>query len=152
MIKKIISGGQTGADQGGLEAAKILGISTGGQAPKDFRTENGYAPEFEMLYSLEESNSVEYTPRTRFNVINSDGTVIFGDLFSSGSKLTKEICKENRKPYFTVEEPNEHFCVLFKEWIRRNKIEVLNVAGNRESKNPGLQKKVREFLIKVFES
>jgi hypothetical protein len=30
------------------------------------------------------------------------------------------------------------------------KVETLNVAGNRESKNPGLQQKVYEFLISAL--
>ena len=41
MIKKIISGGQTGADRGGLLAGRHLGIETGGTAPPDFITEVG---------------------------------------------------------------------------------------------------------------
>lgn len=41
MLTKIISGGQTGADEGGLEGARLLGIPTGGTAPKGYRTENG---------------------------------------------------------------------------------------------------------------
>ena len=40
-IFKIISGGQTGADKGGLIAAKKANIKTGGIAPKGFMTEAG---------------------------------------------------------------------------------------------------------------
>jgi hypothetical protein len=36
---KIISGGQTGADQGGLEGARLLGIQTGGTAPYNWMTD-----------------------------------------------------------------------------------------------------------------
>lgn len=36
---KIISGGQTGADMGGLEAAREYGFPTGGYAPKGWMTE-----------------------------------------------------------------------------------------------------------------
>ena len=36
MLKKIISGGQTGADLAGLEAASYLGIHTGGKMPLGF--------------------------------------------------------------------------------------------------------------------
>jgi hypothetical protein len=32
MLKKIVSGGQTGADQAGLKAARAAGIETGGWA------------------------------------------------------------------------------------------------------------------------
>jgi Circularly permutated YpsA SLOG family len=38
LLKKIISGGQTGADQAGLRTAKRLGIETGGWMPQGWRT------------------------------------------------------------------------------------------------------------------
>jgi hypothetical protein len=34
MLERVISGGQTGADQAGLAAAKRLGVPTGGFMPK----------------------------------------------------------------------------------------------------------------------
>ena len=42
--KKIISGGQTGADLGALVGARRVGIETGGTAPKGFRTDRGLQP------------------------------------------------------------------------------------------------------------
>ncbi len=41
MVRKIISGGQTGADRGGLLAGEALKIETGGTAPPIFMTELG---------------------------------------------------------------------------------------------------------------
>ena len=41
---KVVSGGQCGADLGGLLAAELLGIPTGGIAPNGFRTEKGKQP------------------------------------------------------------------------------------------------------------
>ena len=38
---KIVSGAQTGVDQGGLLAAIDLGLEWGGWVPKGWRTENG---------------------------------------------------------------------------------------------------------------
>jgi hypothetical protein len=45
MVRKIISGGQTGADQAGLAVAKRLGISTGGFMPKGLLTAAGPQPD-----------------------------------------------------------------------------------------------------------
>ena len=45
MIRKIISGGQTGADQGALDAAIEYGFPYGGWLPKGRLTENGPLPE-----------------------------------------------------------------------------------------------------------
>lgn len=41
---KIVTGGQTGADQGALLAARAAGIATGGWAPLGWMTEDGPAP------------------------------------------------------------------------------------------------------------
>jgi hypothetical protein len=38
MLKRMITGGQTGADQGGWQVAKACGISTGGTKPKGILT------------------------------------------------------------------------------------------------------------------
>ena len=43
-LRKVVSGGQTGADQAGLRAARAAGIETGGWAPKGWETEEGPAP------------------------------------------------------------------------------------------------------------
>ena len=60
LLLKIISGGQTGADTGGLIAAQKAGIRTGGCAPKGFITEDGSNPELGSVYGLYESNSDQY--------------------------------------------------------------------------------------------
>ena len=44
MIRQIISGGQTGADMGGLLASELIGIPRGGYCP------DGYVDENEMGY------------------------------------------------------------------------------------------------------
>jgi hypothetical protein len=150
MLSKIISGGQTGADQGGLEAAAFLGIPSGGKMPLGFKTEVGYHPEFEIMYDVEELASKEYAPRTRYNVVDSDATVIFGRVNSPGSKTTREMCKDSNKPCLVIEEFNESYFHLFIEFLDLYRVETLNVAGNRESKNPGLQRKVYEFLIEAL--
>ncbi len=49
-VTRIVSGGQTGADQGALMAAKRLGLSTGGWMPQGFTTEAGTRPDYGPLY------------------------------------------------------------------------------------------------------
>ena len=44
MIAKIVSGGQTGADRGGLDAAILLGVPHGGWCPKGRKSEDGVIP------------------------------------------------------------------------------------------------------------
>ena len=128
MIAKLISGGQTGADQIGLEVARSLGIPTGGTAPKGYKTENGPNPEL-IAFGLVESHSASYPVRTRQNVLDSDGTVVFGDPESGGTKLTIETAHQFRKPVLVNPTAFE-----LSEWLRNLEIRVLNVAGGRSSK------------------
>lgn len=148
MINVIISGGQCGADQGGLAAGRALGISTGGYAPKNYRTEDGSMRKVLEDYGLMEHDSLDYPPRTADNVRLSDGTIIFGHR-TPGSNLTEEECRKQGKPCLWVIEPTPNMKqkLLVRSWIRAQKITVLNVAGNRESKNKGIALRVFNFLM-----
>lgn len=128
MLKKVISGGQTGVDRFGLEIAKELGIQTGGTAPKNYKTENGCDLTLKD-FGLVEDTSSDYDSRTEKNIIDSQGTVIFGDVKSPGTKLTIKLLKQHNKKY--IENPTVEG---LKQFITENNIEVLNVAGNRKSK------------------
>lgn len=153
MIKKIISGGQTGADQGGLFAGKSLGIPTGGIAPKGYRTETGNNVSLKTIFSLKEHSSYSYPPRTELNITMSDATIVFGPN-TGGSKLTRDLCFRHEKALFNVFNTKKIDPILveyFRNWINENNIEVLNVAGSRESKVPGITDFVVNFLVKALE-
>lgn len=128
MIEKVISGGQTGVDRLGLEVAKKLNILTGGTAPKDWKTENGSDPSLKD-FGLVESNFIGYMPRTQKNVLDSDGTVIYGDVKSPGTKMTIDFLTNAQKPW--IANPGMD---AFVEFVEKNNIKILNVAGNRASK------------------
>ena len=143
-VTKIISGGQTGADQGGLEAGLMLSIETGGTAPPRFMTEDGPRRELlEKCYRLREGqpDPTTYRKRTIKNVQDSDGTVWFGREASPGGRLTLGTCGKLGRPFITNPSVME-----LRWWIEANKIAVLNVAGNRESKNVGIQQRTREVV------
>jgi Circularly permutated YpsA SLOG family len=82
-LEKVISGGQTGADQAGLRATQAAGIPTGGCAPKGWQTEYGPAP-WLAEYGLTERLKASYPARTGANARESDGTIWFGTTDSSG--------------------------------------------------------------------
>lgn len=148
---KIISGSQTGADQGGLEAAQQCGLQTGGWIPKGCRTEVGYELCLKDKYQLTEHESSDYVPRTGNNVRDSDGTLIFtNNLKSAGTKCTKRWIKLYKKPSLVVKDMSNVEEVV--RWINEHNIQTLNVAGNRESSNPGLQEAVCDFMKKVIAS
>ncbi|CAN5263474.1 putative molybdenum carrier protein [soil metagenome] len=124
--ERIISGGQTGIDQLGLEVARSLGIPTGGLAPNGYLTENG--PDDRLRdYGLTEHASASFPPRTRANVQQSDGTVIFGNVMG-GTKLTLDTCIRAGKPYLVNPTAEQ-----LRAWLLDKQIRVLNVAGSRGS-------------------
>lgn len=156
-LTKIISGGQTGADQGGLEAAEALGLQTGGCMPRGFRTEAGFNRDLGEYFQMTESYSFEYAPRTQINVERSDGTLIFGDINSAGSLLTLKYCLGKGKPNLVVPWPvgvRSPLIILefenFLWWLKTENISILNVAGNRESRNLGTQEACKNFLISAL--
>ncbi len=145
MLTKIISGGQTGADQGGLEGGRRCGIATGGVAPLGYRTEKGKEADLLKGYGLVEHPSEDYKPRTRMNVVLSHGTVWYGRLGSPGYKCTAKACEKFNRPF--IDNPGPEALAL---WVGTHNIGVLNIAGNRESKNPGLYEKVVKIIVEAF--
>jgi hypothetical protein len=151
MLKQIISGGQTGADLAGLEAAKELGIPTGGFMPKGCLTEKGKDPFLLQKFNLKEHTSSEYSPRTFANVRDSDATVIFAKDFSSaGTFTTLKALKQYNRPFLKIDVKKPCSYEFFTEWLVKNKIEVLNVAGNRESVCKGIQEFTKKFLMSAL--
>ena len=74
MLRKIISGGQTGADRAGLDFAIHAGPEHGGYVPRGRKAEDG---RIDDRYNLFERSTSSYPARTRRNIEESDGTVIF---------------------------------------------------------------------------
>jgi hypothetical protein len=138
----VISGGQSGADQAGLRAAKALGIETGGWAPKDWVTEDGRRETLLRSFGLKEHPLRGYPPRTRANVDLSDATVWFG-LESPGYRCTRRAAEQLGRLFWENPRTPEELTFL----IHESRIGCLNVAGNRESTNTGIGKIVEEFLL-----
>ena len=150
MFDKIVSGGQTGVDRAALDVALELGIPCGGWCPNGRRSEDGVIPE---RYPLKETSSSSYSVRTEMNVRDSDGTLIltWGPP-TGGTATTLKLAKKLKKPHLVVdlskrEEPN-----IVKELSQQNSIRILNVAGPRESKAPGIHGRAVEFLREMLSS
>lgn len=159
LITAIVSGGQTGADRGGLDAAIQLGLGHGGWAPKGWRAEDGVIPEIYRAH-MRESVSEDYGVRTRLNVQDSDGTLIisFGEELTGGSEYTAKQARAQRKPCKHLVLPARGDTRIpdavrsaALQWVNENRISILNVAGPRESKEAGLQTAVRDALVWIFE-
>ena len=156
-LKKIISGGQTGADIGALRAARELGLETGGIAPKGWLTENGPQEDLLRDFGLIECEEYGYPARTLRNIVASDGTIIIGQHNSGGTELTFRLVNELKKPLFLVECPHPSGTPIdaaraeqFRKWLQLNWIETLNAAGNRESEIPGIADFTLAFLTEAL--
>jgi len=145
MLKKVISGGQTGADLGGIRAAQDSGIETGGWIPRNFKTEDGYTPS-RMSFGLKETPESTYFPRTSHNARDSDITIWFGDSKSRGGQTTRNACRRHEKPFLVYgkDATPDMFAAILRDFA------VVNVAGNREGINPGIEDKTYDTLMQVF--
>ncbi|RMH44823.1 MAG: molybdenum cofactor carrier [Deltaproteobacteria bacterium] len=146
-LVRIVSGGQTGADRGGLEAAIALGIEHGGWCPRGRRAEDGRIPD---RYRLRETESADYAQRTERNVLDSDGTVLFTrGAPTGGSALTAALARRHAKPLLHVDlastDERTAACAL-RAWLADRGIATLNVAGSRESGCPGISDAVRRIV------
>jgi hypothetical protein len=153
MIERIISGGQTGADQAALDVAIELHIPHGGWVPKGRKTERGCLP---PKYQLREMPTDSYPKRTEQNVIDSDGTLIISHgEFSGGSEFTRNRAEKHGKPWMHID-TNKHSVEaavqVIRAWISGNNIEVLNVAGPRASKDPKIYTTTTRVLKAVLQS
>ena len=147
-VEKMISGGQTGVDRAALDAALELGIPCGGWCPKGRRAEDGIIP---SRYPLQESSSPDYSLRTELNVEDSDGTFIltWGPP-AGGTLLTLKLCRKHHKPCLLIDLAQGSNASEVREWIQYNSIQILNVAGPRESEAIGIHDRALDFLRTIF--
>jgi hypothetical protein len=151
-LQKVISGGQTGVDIAALRAAQWAHLPTGGWCPRGWRTESGPQPELQE-FGLCEHESHRYPARTAANIRDSDGTLVIADKLDAGSRLTLELCAQMRKPCLHLKRAELSAggsIARVTAWLRSFPCTVLNVAGNRESAAPGIERDAERFLRDLF--
>ena len=154
MIEKLISGGQTGADIAALDVALRFHFPHGGWCPKGRKSLEGPIP---ARYNLFETPSENYLQRTEWNVRDSDGAVVFtlAEEITGGSLRTLGFAKKHKKPCLHLSREIGLFgyrdrSELLLEFVQENGIKRLNVAGSRESKEPGIHQWVMEIIERAF--
>lgn len=149
MITKLISGGQTGADIAALDVALRHGFPHGGWCPKGRRSLDGPIP---ARYMLTETPSESYLQRTEWNVRDNDVTVVFtlAAEVTGGSLRTIEFAKKHGKPCLHIAKAGGFYespAMILQRFVQGEEIKTLNVAGSRESKEPG----IHEWVMQVLE-
>jgi hypothetical protein len=143
MIKKIISGGQTGAQRAALDFVIKFAIPYGGSIPKSRLTEDGC---LSKRHKLQEMATESYKACTEQNIIDSHGTVIFSRGQPSGeTAYTLKLAKRHKKHWRHADlnlETSFDAASLISSWIQLGIIWVLNVAGPRSSEDPDIYQDV----------
>jgi len=147
---KVISGGQTGADRAGLDAARELGLEYGGSVPRGRRSENGkLSPKYS---GMSETESPGYRERTLKNIGDSDATLIFylGKI-TGGTELTRRGTRWIGRPSLLInlqKLEEEEAIRIIQRWLKKINPKILNIAGSRESVAPGIYKKTYKILLR----
>jgi len=135
-------------DRAALDVAMELGLPVGGWCPKGRKAEDGTLP---ARYPLKETPSEDYAQRTTWNVRDSDGTLILTrGTTTGGTAQTVDDAVRLRRPYLVVDLAEAPDAAAVRAWLARHHIRVLNVAGPRESKSPGIYREASQFLQRLL--
>jgi predicted Rossmann fold nucleotide-binding protein DprA/Smf involved in DNA uptake len=151
-IKKIISGGQTGADRAAFDFALENKFEIGGFVPKNRTAEDGkISDKYPNLIETETENPAE---RTGLNVNSADATLILshGEL-KGGSLLTLEFAEKYQKPFLHIDFsalPLEQAIEKSQKWLDSIDCKTLNVAGSRASEDSEIYEKTKKLLNYLF--
>jgi hypothetical protein len=131
---KIVSGGQTGVDRAALDVALRHGIECGGWCPAGRLDEFGRIPD---RYPVQELAHGGFTERTLQNVKDSDGTlIIYPGKLQGGTEQTVQFCVAQKRPCLLIDASKvsvTEAAKLITDFVRTHQIEILNVAGPRQS-------------------
>lgn len=162
LIAYVRSGGQTGADRGGLDAARASGVPICGWCPPGGLAEDlPEAPGVLALYpELREGQAQGYVERTAWNVRDSHATLIVspGGLEPlSGTEMTATFAKAFGRPVLVLDATNNDARLAAQEafaWLQGLDLRgmTLNVAGPRESKMPGVYDLTRNIVETLLSS
>ncbi len=143
-----MSGGQTGVDRAALDIAREFRIAAAGWCPQGRRAEDGRLQE---CYPLKETPTAEYAQRTEWNIRDSDGTLVLTrGRPSEGTAFTIEVARRLGKPCLVLDVAENPDASQVGAWARTHQVRVLNVAGPRESKCPGIYQHAYTFLRQVL--
>lgn len=151
LVARLVSGGQSGVDRAALDAAIAAGVAYGGWCPaggwsEDYPTPPGV---LESYPDLRETASSDPDLRTRLNVRDSHATLVIREdhITSLGTALTVRTADRLQRPCLVTEADPRAVTA----WLEDLGWELtLNVAGPRESEQPGAYAATRALLRQVL--
>lgn len=143
-IHRVVSGGQSGVDRAGLDAAIAAGVEYGGWCPaggwaEDYPSAPGVLADYP---GLREAPGADPSLRTYLNVRDSHATLVIGegDGCSRGTDLTIRTAGLLGRPVLQMSGDSADV----EGWLSGLGYELtLNVAGPRESEQPGIYARAR---------
>lgn len=117
---RIVSGGQTGVDRAAHDAALAIGLSAS-------------------------------DVRKRTSVQDSDATLILTlGAPDAGTQATAEVARRMAKPFLVVSLDSADAFEKARAWMEEVKPQVLNVAGPRGSRQPGMYGRTYAFVSRLL--
>ena len=124
-------------DRAALDVALKHGIDCGGWSPAGRLDEFGKIPD---RYPVQELEAGGFTERTLQNVQDSNGTLlIYPGKLGGGTQQTVRFCIELRRPHQLIDASKisaQRAAGLIADFLRQNKIGIVNIAGPRQSEWP----------------
>jgi hypothetical protein len=153
---KVVSGGQTGVDRAALDSAIALDMDYGGWCPKGGWAEDLPDPPglLARYPALIETPTADPPERTRWNVRDSDATLILvdrgGEAVSGGTRLAVQMASRLGKPCIVLDVGAPDSPERLREWLAAVRPGALGIGGPRESEAPGIYAKARRLLTGVL--
>ena len=148
-IAGIVSGGQTGVDRAALDAALAHGLDCGGWCPRGRWAEDGpIAPR----YPLRATPSALTHQRTRWNVRDSEATLVLlrRGRADRGTLDTVRLARRLGRPCRIADSGSGRSLAACLLWLRVHHVRALNVAGPRESSDPGIYGAAFDFMGRLL--
>src|SRR6476659_6923285 len=126
-------------------------MAHGGWCPRDRRAEDGPIADY---YALEETPSRHYSQRTRWNIRDSDATLIISinPILTGGTRLTHELALQMGKPVLHISRDEHDVAATaaanIRAFLEQNEVRKLNVAGPRASQAP----EIAAFVTSVLDA